>query len=342
MKSLLIASLTIFSVSLYAQPIEHGPDWPYWAYGQLAPFSSSDRVAPPCPDDATPLGCAYSGSQTEEDGIKLTLPDSDQTFTAAEADFDYGPGDWYPGDHPPMPDVVAHGKQEEELRSCSLCHYANGQGKMENGHVAGLPVDYFIQQLEIFERGERHSADIRKANTNEMAKIAAGLSADEKRLIAEYFGSIEYKQMVRVVETEQVPQVRASLNGLLLPLTDLPMEPIGQRIIEVPEQPERTEVHRDPRSGFIAYVPPGSLAKGEELVTTGGGKTIQCGLCHGPEQKGLGIIPPIAGRTTSYIMRQLWDVKQGTRISPVMVPIVANLTAEDMLNITAYIASLEP
>ena len=58
--------------------------------------------------------------------------------------------------------------------------------------------------------------------------------------------------------------------------------------------------------------------------------------------RGLGDIPAIAGRTASYIMRQLWDVKQGTRISPVMDPIVAELSAEDMLNITAYIASLAP
>ncbi|MBT5032339.1 MAG: hypothetical protein HOM55_08610, partial [Proteobacteria bacterium] len=129
MKALLLASLTIFSVSVSAQTVQHGPDWPDWAYGQLAPFSSTDRVAPPCPDDATPLECAYQRTASEDEGIKLSLPDTSKTFTAEEARFNYGPADWYPGDHPPMPDVVAHGKQEEELRSCSLCHYANGQGK---------------------------------------------------------------------------------------------------------------------------------------------------------------------------------------------------------------------
>ena len=47
-------------------------------------------------------------------------------------------------------------------------------------------------------------------------------------------------------------------------------EPIGMRIVETPENPERTEMLRDPRSGFIAYAPVGSVKKGEALVKTGG------------------------------------------------------------------------
>ena len=78
------------------------------------------------------------------------------------------------------------------------------------------------------------------------------------------------------------------------------------------------------------------------MTTGGGGKTIQCGLCHGEGQKGLGIIPSIAGRTASYAMRQLWDFKQGTRKNPIMDPVVANLGVEDMMYISAYLASLEP
>lgn len=343
--ALAVSFVTVLSLvwtDAHAQSVYHGPDWPDWAYGQLSTFTSDDRVSPPCPDEAMPIECAYRGGPAPDDPTKLTLPDSSATFTAAEADFDYGPGDWYPGDHPPMPEVVAHGKQDEGLRSCSLCHYANGQGKMENGHVSGLPVAYFLQQLQAFEKGDRRSADVRKANTNEMGKIAAGLTEAERQEIAEYYGSIEFKPMIQVVEADMVPQVRTTLNGLMIPLADEPLMKLGQRIIEVPENPERTEVMRDPRGGFITYVPPGSLAKGEELVKTGGGKTIQCDLCHGEGQKGLGIIPPIAGRTASYTMRQLWDMKRGTRVSPIMAPVMANLTAEDMLNISAYIASLEP
>ncbi len=326
-----------------AQPAqEHGPDWPDWAYGLLGPFTADDRVAPPCPETTKPIECAYIGGDPPEDGIKRSLPDTDLTFTRNEAYFGYGPADWYPGDHPPMPAVVANGRQADGLRACALCHYPNGQGKMENGHVSGLPAAYILEQLAVFERGDRHSADRRKANTNEMAMIAVALTDAEKQEIAEYFSSMPFRQLVRVVEAEEVPQVRTTSNGLMLPLPDLPLMPLGRRIIEVPDNPELTEMSRDPRGGFIAYVPLGSVAKGEALVTTGDGKTIQCGLCHGPGQTGIGPIPSIAGRTASYTMRQLWDIKQGTRQSVIMTPIVANLSSDDMLNIVAYLASLPP
>jgi cytochrome c553 len=318
-------------------------DWPSWAYGFLTPLDEGDRVALPCPLDANPRSCRHPTAPEFEDGIKHSLPDTDLKFTAREADNGYGPADWYPGDHPEMPDIVRHGNEAAGVRACSLCHYPNGQGKMENAHVAGLPAAYILQQLDLFETGDRKNSDPRKGNTNEMARMPARLTDEEKQQIAEYFSSMPFRQWVRVVETDRVPTVRITNGGLMVPLEDEPLVPIGNNIIEVPEHPERMEVMRDPRSGFITYVPLGSLAKGEELVTTGGGKTIQCGLCHGPGMQGLGDIPGIAGRTASYTMRQLWDIKQGTRRSNgIMEPVVQNLSAEDLRNIVAYLASLPP
>ena len=64
-------------------------------------------------------------------------------------------------------------------------------------------------------------------------------------------------------------------------------EPIGVRIIETPEDVAETQL-RNPRSGFIAYAPVGSIKRGEVLATTGGnGKTTPCAVCHGPDLKGL-------------------------------------------------------
>ena len=149
---------------------------------------------------------------------------------------------------------------------------------------------------------------------------------------------------IRVVETETVPKMRIQ-GGMHLPLEGNAREPIGNRIIETPENPEHTEILRDPRSGFIAYVPVGSLKKGEELVTTGGGKTTQCAICHGPGLKGLGPVPGIAGRSPSYMMRQLYDMKVGARAGDwtrLMEPVVAPLSEEDLLNIVAYMSSLAP
>ncbi len=319
---------------------ELSADWPHWAYGYLAPPTPDELNVPPCPENANPRSCGPTGPPLVDDGIKLTLPGTSASFTRVEANDSWAPADWYPGDHPEMPEIVATGRRDAGIRPCALCHLPNGQGKMENGHVTELPVTYFLQQLEAFAAGERYSADPRKANTNEMARIARALTDVEKRQAAEYFSSIKFRSMLRVVETEEAPQVRFTLNRLALPVADAAWTPLGQQIIEVPENPEQTEVMRNPRGTFIAYVPNGSVAKGEQLVTGNGDPAVACRTCHGQTLHGIGDIPPIAGRTASYTMRQLWDMKQGTRNSPLMSPVVANLSAEDMLNIVAFLATL--
>ena len=203
------------------------------------------------------------------------LPGSTLEFTRAQISDGFGPADWYPGDHPKMPDVVAHGKRPD-VRACSLCHYPNGKGRPENAGVAGLPTSYFIQQMNDFRSDNRKSAEPRKANTNVMITIAKGMTEDEIKAAAEYFGSMKWTPWIKVVETNTVPKTRIA-GGMYLTLEGNEKEPLGQRIIETPEDAEGTEVLRNPRSGFIAYVPVGSIKKGEALVTKGAGKTTQCG-----------------------------------------------------------------
>ena len=88
-----------------------------------------------------------------------------------------------------------------------------------------------------------------------------------------------------------------------------------------------------------------SIEKGRALATTGGGKTVQCASCHGPELKGVGAIPALAGRSPTYLVRQLYDFKHGARKgaeSPQMKPTVENLAIQDMIALGAYVASLAP
>jgi cytochrome c553 len=91
---------------------------------------------------------------------------------------------------------------------------------------------------------------------------------------------------------------------------------------------------------------PGSVAKGEALVTTGGdGKTTPCTLCHGPKLKGTGEAPPIIDRTATYIFRQLNDMQSGARRGigvQLMKPVVANLTEGDMIALAAYLRTCNP
>src|SRR3954467_1526474 len=98
------------------------------------------------------------------------------------------------------------------------------------------------------------------------------------------------------------------------------------------------------KGSFIAYVPPGSIKKGEALDNSGT-KLTACRVCHGADLMGLGPVPGIAGRSPSYLMRQLWDFKKGTRHgewSPLMQQVVKDLSQEDMLNVAAYLAAAGP
>jgi cytochrome c553 len=254
----------------------------------------------------------------------------------------YAPADWYPGDHPPMPDVVAHGKMEQMVAACSLCHMPNGKGRPENAPVAGLPVQYFIQTMMDFKNDLRKSGDPRKANTIRMAGFAKAMTDAEIRQAAEYFGSMPWTQWIRVTEVSTVPKTRIQ-GGMFLRLEGNETEPIGNRIIEAPENTEQTEIMRNPRSGFVAYVPQGSVAKGQALVTTGGnGRTVACSTCHGANLTGMGPVPGIAGRSPSYLARQMHDMQLGTRKgtwTELMKPVVEKLTADDLITISAYVAS---
>jgi cytochrome c553 len=238
---------------------------------------------------------------------------------------------------------VARGRKDANVRACALCHYPNGKGRAENAPVSGLPVAYFIQQMHDYRDGKRKSADPKKGNTNAMIGFAKAMTEEEIRATAEYFGSMKWTPWIRVVESKTVPKTRIA-GGLFIGLPGGETEPLGQRIIEMPEDNAR-EALRDPRSGFVAYVPVGSIKKGEALVKGGGGKTVACGVCHGADLKGLGPVPGIAGRSPSYSARQLFDMQVGARSglwADLMEPVVAKLTEEDLISISAYTASLTP
>jgi cytochrome c553 len=141
-----------------------------------------------------------------------------------------------------------------------------------------------------------------------------------------------------------VPKTYVNPGNMRLALPNGGTEPIGSRIVELPEN-EAAAVARDPRSGFIAYVPKGSVAKGQMLVTTGGGETTACVICHGPTLKGVGTAPAIAGRHTGYVVRQLYFFQNGSRSGPaeaLMHNVVQRLNDDDMVAIAAYLASREP
>lgn len=277
------------------------------------------------------------------DDVPRRVPGSAATFTMAQArDLFFAP-DWHPGDHPPMPEIVARGRKPD-VRACGSCHRAEGTGGPENSSLAGLPAAYIIQQVADFKSGARRSAGPKRAPDMLMLADAKAVTDAELQTAANYFSGLKPKSTTKVIETDTVPKTFLARN-FFVDLKSGETEPIGERIVEVPVDVEQFEL-RDSRSQFVAYVPHGSVARGENLARTGaGGKTIPCVVCHGSDLKGVGPIPGIAGRSPSYIVRQLYDFKQGTRAgtaSALMRPSVEKLAMDDMISLAAYLASLTP
>jgi len=230
------------------------------------------------------------------------------------------------------------------IKSVNYCQLTLFQSKfISNCHriTCALP-DLTMMDMK---NGLRESADPRKNNTRNMVNFVKAMTEQEIVESAEYYAAMKWTPWIKVQEVSQVPKMR-SANGMWLPLegTDAGMEPIGMRVIETPENVELAEKLKSPRSGFIAYVPPGSVAKGKATVTTGdNGKTLACTICHGADLHGVGSIPGIAARSPSYNARQLFDYQAGTRkgvMAELMMPVVQKLTNEDFVNITAYLAGL--
>lgn len=296
------------------------------------------ELPPPWAYAVNPPGTA----SVPDDGTQRHVPGSTRTFTLTEIRNLFKVPDWHPDGHPPMPEIVDSGSKPGVF-ACGFCHLPNGLGRPENSSLAGLPASYIVQQVHDFKSGARKSSEPASLPINLMIAVANAVHDEDLKIAAEYFAALKPQPWIRVIETGTVPKTR--VNGwMLVEAEGGGTEAIGNRIIEMPENLERTEL-RDATSGFLAYAPPGSVKKGEGLAAGNGGKTAACAICHGPGLKGLGPVPALAGRSPSYIVRQLYDIKHGTRNgawAELMKPVVEQLSEEDMVAIAAYTASLAP
>ena len=295
-----------------------------------------------------PPGWAYPDNPPNfklppDDGTLRRVPESNAAFTLTQLRDRFFAPDWHPDDHPPMPGIVARGRKPDVF-ACGFCHRADGPGGPENSGLAGLPASYIVQQMADFKSGARTTALPQRTPPQLMIALSKAATVAEVEAAATYFSALKPRRIVTVIETDAAPKTYVT-GWHLAVVKGGGHEPLGQRIIEVPEDLDQF-VSRDARSRFIAYVPLGTIQRGEALAATGGGsKTVACGTCHGPGLKGLGAIPGIAGRSPSYLVRQLYDLKHGARAglgSALMKPSVEKLTIDDMISLAAYAASLEP
>lgn len=307
--------------------------------------SAQNSEPTPPPEPQTPLPWAYA---LNTPGIPVEVPEGPQRVPGSELEFTfanprslYAPPDWHPGDHPAMPPIVAQGRNPGVF-PCSYCHLPNGQGRPENASLTGLAADYIMQQMRDYRAGLRASSEPQHGPANNMLAIGVNATEAEVAEAAAYFASLTPRQWIRVVETGTVPETVVS-GWMFIEKEGGGTEAIGNRVLEMPENLEQTEL-RDARSGFIAYVPVGSIARGKALAESSDGST-PCAACHGADLKGLGPVPRLAGRSPSYLGRQLYDLQSGSRKglwAPLMADVVKDLTTDEIVDLTAYLASLEP
>jgi cytochrome c553 len=305
------------------------------AQQQPAPGTPTALSSPPPREPAWAFPVIQAQLPPEPPGPKQ-VEGSTKSYTPGQIDDLLNPPDWFPEAHKPAPSIVQKG--HGGALACGACHLMSGFGHPESADLTGFTVDYFIQQMADFKSGVRK--DYARMNG-----IAKELSDQEIREAAEWFASLPRGKFVRVVEAAMVPKTFIGQGRMRFIDPKNPgMEPIGNRIIMLPEDQEKARL-RDPRSGFVAYVPPGSVARGRTLASGGGGKTVACEVCHGDGLKGLANVPRLAGLHPIYVARQMYLFKEGGRSgpdAPLMKKPVANLTDADILNLSAYIASLPP
>jgi cytochrome c553 len=309
------------------------------AAGAGAPASAQD--APPAwayvvnpPDFKPPV----------DDGRPRRVPDSTAAFTLTQLRDLFAAPDWHPSDHPEMPEVVARGRKPAVF-ACGFCHRADGPGGPENSSLAGLPASYIVQQMADFRSGARGTSVAERDPARYMIALSKAVTDAEVAAAAAYFSALRPRSNILVVESASVPKTSVAGWHLALQASSREGELLGRRIVEVPEDLDRFE-SRDARARFVAYVPPGSVAQGRALAESGGGGvTMPCAACHGPGLKGLGGVPGIAGRSPSYVVRQLYDFQHGARAgasAALMTPAVETLGPDDRIALAAYAASLQP
>jgi cytochrome c553 len=268
----------------------------------------------------------------------LRVTGSPVRYTQAQLDSIHD-ADWFPQDHARAPQIVRAGRKS--ALACAECHLISGTGVPANAALDGLPKAYILEQVAAFHAGERGIGS--PAIAQGMVDEARALTSADLGLAADYFSATKFVSRVRVVETATVPKTHWELY-VRVPDKGRRREPIGERIIETPLNFD-DYARFDGRVRYIAYVPPGSIVRGAVIASQGSGAALACESCHGAKLQGVGIIPPLAGRSPTYIARELILFREGKRTNAQAAPMVqevSTLTLNDMIAVAAYAGSRKP
>jgi cytochrome c553 len=305
----------------------------------------SDTTAFAVPAWAFPVQTGAMPPATGRDTAALaTTPTSRVHFSVGRTRDRFDVADWNPATHGAAPPIVMHGRKPAVM-ACGFCHLADGRGRPENAMIAGLPVDYLVQQVKDMRTRARHSGSpVPFPSATTMQQIADSVTDAEVEEAARYFTKVRARRGSRVIESDSVPRFQ-TLNGLSTFLPGNEKEALGDRLVDIAVDLRRHELH-DPMAEYVTYVPRGSLARGRQLALHGpGGGVKGCTSCHGADLRGVQLVPPLAGRYPSYLLRQLIAFRTGARNGSTAAPmheVAAALSLPDMVAAAAYAGSRAP
>ena len=273
----------------------------------------------------------------------LHVTGSTVSYTQAQLD-SMDDADWFPKDHPAAPQIVKTGRKP--ARPCAECHLISGAGAPVTATLDSLPKAYILEQIAAFRAGQRGLGG--PVTAHDMSDEARALTPADLQQAVDYFSSTPFVPRVHVIETASVPKTHWKY-FVLEADSGRAHEPIGERIVETPANFSDYE-HGDGRVEYIAWVPPGSITRGGVIAARGNGSAASCESCHGPKLEGqtmpgIGVVPPLAGRSPTYIARELILFREGKRSDPAAAPMRAEasaLTVPEMIDVAAYAASQKP
>ena len=95
----------------------------------------------------------------------------------------------------------------------------------------------------------------------------------------------------------------------------------------------------------VGGAPAGLAADGEKIFKNGNPSVNvpPCQACHGPDAKGNGQFPRLAGQIYPYVVRQLtdWDKERHENLSGMMAPIAHHLDETQIKQVAAYVSGLQ-
>lgn len=95
----------------------------------------------------------------------------------------------------------------------------------------------------------------------------------------------------------------------------------------------------------LGGAPENLVAAGKAIFENGvpGANVPPCASCHGPEAKGAGQFPRLAGQLNDYITNKLenWSKERATETAAIMAPVAHALTKPQIAAVAAYLSTLE-